>query len=153
MSESDPLFRRRALVVTRGRASTDAPDGQDCGRPEDGADARYAVQDAIAPAAHSEDRWRQGRSDGGGEGTGDVHDAEVLGGAVRVGQYVGDERQVDGHVEAEAEASDGHAEQETAEGAGHGDYEHRQAEDRGGDADEDLPSSCPVRHHASDQGW
>ena len=57
---------------------------------------------------------------------GDVEDAEILGGVVLVRQHVDDEREVDGHVDAEAEPADGHADEEPVEVAGDGEREHRQ---------------------------
>ena len=46
---------------------------------------------------------------------------------VLIREHVGNEREVDGHVHAEAEAADRHADEETVEVAGDGDGEHRQA--------------------------
>ncbi len=48
------------------------------------------------------------------------------GGWVR--QYVGNQCEVDGHVQPEAESADGHADEEAVEAAGRGDDEHGEAE-------------------------
>jgi len=66
------------------------------------------------------------------------------------GQHVGNKREVDGHVQADAEAADGHADEVAVEvaGDGDGDGEHRQAVHGRGGQDEDLPSACPRRRPA-----
>ena len=66
------------------------------------------------------------------------------------GQHVGSKREVDGHVQADAEAADGHADEVAVEvaGDGDGDGEHRQAVHGRGGQDEDLPSACPRRRPA-----
>ena len=92
------------------------------------------------------------RSDRERQRAGDVEHAEVLGGAVLVRQHVGGEREVDGHVDAEAEPADGHADQEAVEAAGEGDDEHRQAVHGRRGEDEDLPAAGPVGQPAPEQG-
>jgi hypothetical protein len=77
------------------------------------------------------------------ESAGHVEHAEILGGVVLVRQHVDNEREVDGHVYAEAESAQGHAEEKTVEVAGDGDHEHRRAvHDRCGEYEDFLR---PVR--------
>jgi hypothetical protein len=85
------------------------------------------VQHAVAAAADRQDGRRDPRRDGKRKSAGHIEHAEILGGVVLVRQHVDNEREVDGHVYAEAESADGHADEKTVEVAGDGDHEHRRA--------------------------
>jgi hypothetical protein len=91
------------------------------------------------------------RGQGERKRSGDVEHAQVLGGAGRVRQHVGGQREVDGQVDAEAEAADGNADEETVEGTGQGDDEQRQAVHGRSGEDEELPSAGPVGKPAPQQ--
>src|SRR5664279_5412109 len=95
------------------------------------------VVTAVTAANDRQDDGRDRRRDGSGKSAGDVEHAEILGIVVFVGQHVGNKREVDGHVQAEAEAADGHADEVAVEVAGDGDGEHRQAVHGRGGQDED----------------
>ena len=65
-----------------------------------------------------------------------------------VRQHVDDEREVHGHVHAEAHTADGHADQVAADVVGDGDHRQRHGVGDCGEGDEDLPSAEPVREPA-----
>jgi hypothetical protein len=92
------------------------------------------------------------RRDGERKSAGHVKHAEILGGIVLIRQHIDNEREVDGHVYAEAESADGHADQETVEVAGDGDHEHRRAVHGRRREHEDFPPARPVGKLAADEG-
>jgi hypothetical protein len=125
--------------------------GHDRDGPGDRTHRRHGVQDDVAAAADGQDRRRERGRGGERQGAGEVEHAEVFGGIVLVRKHVGDEREVDGHVHAEAEAGQGHAEEIAVEGARQGNDDQRHAVNDGRGEDEDLPPADAVRQLAADQ--
>jgi hypothetical protein len=100
--------------------------------------------------AHRNQQRRQSAAQGGRTDDRDVDDPEVLGPVPRRGQYLGDQRLIDGQVGAETRPVQDRGHHRRGPRLGEGQQQRRRADQRSGDRDDQLAAAQPAGDYPAD---